>query len=212
MDPASHAQAQGPARPQFGVSALLWTTAAVALALAYLRGFGAGACVAGFEIAALALVLGLLLGKATGRMALGVFWSIVGGMFGYLSAAGAPVFDPAIRYAWGLVGCAAAAVVAVSWPQHLYRSLVLGAVAGGVMMLAVLALPFFWGMLPPVRIWRFDALCAPAAGAWMGLAVVAVEWADRRTPTPRYISGAGLMLAVIAGNLAGAALFPWWSA
>jgi hypothetical protein len=45
----------------------------------------------------------------------------------------------------------------------------------------------------------------------MGLAVVAVEWAERKTPTPRYIAAAGLMLAVIAGNLAGEALFPWWT-
>jgi hypothetical protein len=45
----------------------------------------------------------------------------------------------------------------------------------------------------------------------MALAVVAVEWAERRTPTPRYVAAAGLLLAVIVGNLAGAALFPWWA-
>jgi hypothetical protein len=179
--------------------------------LAYLRGFGVAACLGGFEITALALVVGLLVGKITGQYAASIFWSVVGAMFGYLSAAGAPMLDPVVRYAWGFVGCAAAAMVAVFSPRHLFRSLAIGAASGGAAMLTVLTIPFLWGALSPGGEWRFDALCAPLAGAWMGLAVVAVEWADRKTPTPRYVAGAGLMLAVIAGNLAGAALFPWWT-
>ncbi len=196
--------------PQFGLAALLWTTAAVGMALAYLRGFGTEACVAGFEITFVALVVGLIVGKSTGRVAAGIFWSVVGAMFGYLSAAGAPVIDPALRYAWGLVGCASAVAVAVSWPQQLARSLGIGALAGGAAMLTFL-LPFVYFGAVSNGEWRFDLLCAPLAGAWMGLAVVAVEWAERRTPTPRYIAAAGLMLAVIAGNLVGGVLFPWWA-
>jgi hypothetical protein len=181
------------------------------MALAYLRGFGAEACVAGFEIAAASLVIGTIVGKAAGQPAAGIFWGLVGAMFGYLSAAGAPVADPAVRYMWGMVGCVAAAVVAVAWPRRLYRSLAVGAAAGGATMALVLALAMLSGALRSGSEWRFDALCAPIAGAWMGLAVVAVEWAERKTPTPRYIAAAGLMLAVIAGNLAGEALFPWWT-
>ena len=69
---------------------MLWTTIAIAMALAYLRRFGAEACVTGFEVAGVALVVGLLVGKATNQVKAGVFWSMVGAMFGYLSAAGAP--------------------------------------------------------------------------------------------------------------------------
>jgi hypothetical protein len=197
--------------PQFGVAALLWTTAAIAMALAYLRWFGAEACVAGFEIAGTSLLIGLAVGKVSGQVSAGLFWSVVGAMFGFLSAAGAPLVDPALRYAWGLVGCVAAVAVAVSWPQRLLRSLAIGAVAGGLAMLAAVFISLSTGIVSRGADIRFDALCAPLAGAWMGLAVVAVEWADRRTPTPRYIAGAGLILAVIVGNVAGAALFPWWT-
>jgi hypothetical protein len=199
------------APPQFGVAALLWTTAAIAMALAYLRWYGAEACLAGFEIAGASLLIGLVMGKASGQMAAALFWSVVGAMFGFLSAAGAPLAAPMLRYAWGLVGCAAAVAVAVAWPQRLLRSLAIGASAGGAAMLAAVAISLAIGVTPRVADLRFDALCAPLAGAWMGLAVVAVEWADRKTPTPRYVAGAGLILAVIAGNVAGAALFPWWA-
>ncbi len=179
------------------------------MALAYLRGFGVEACVVGFEITFVALIIGMIVGKAAGRVSSGIFWSVVGAMFGYLSAAGAPVIDPLLRYSWGLVGCVAAVAVAVTWPQRFYPSLGIGALAGGAAMLTVVLPAVSFGVLVSSE-WRFDLLCAPLAGAWMGLAVVAVEWAERKTPTPRYIAAAGLMMAVIAGNLVGAVLFPWW--
>jgi hypothetical protein len=211
MNETAPADLRATAPPQYGMSALLWTMATIAMALAYLRWYGAEACVAGFEIAGTALLIGLAIGKASGQIAAGVFWSVVGAMFGFLSAAGAPLVDPALRYAWGLVGCLAAVAVAVSWPQRLLRSLAVGALAGGVAMLAAILISFSTGVVPRGADIRFDALCAPLAGAWMGLAVVAVEWAQRKTPTPRYVSGAGLILAVIAGNVAGATIFPWWT-
>jgi hypothetical protein len=152
-----------------------------------------------------------VIGKASGQIVAALFWSVVGAMFGFLSAAGAPLADPALRYAWGLVGCAAAVAVAVAWPQKLMRSLAIGALAGGAAMLAAVLLSLSTGIVPRGADMRFDALCAPLAGAWMALAVVAVEWAERKTPTPRYVAGAGLILAVIAGNVAGAAIFPWWT-
>jgi hypothetical protein len=211
MNESAPASFKTAAPPQFGMAALLWTTAAIAMALAYLRWYGAEACVAGFEIAGVSLLIGLAIGKASGQVMAGIFWSVVGAMFGFLSAAGAPLVDPALRYAWALVGCAAAAAVAVAWPQKLLRSLAIGAAAGGLAMLAAVAIALASGIVPLGADVRFDALCAPLAGAWMGLAVFAVEWAERRTPTPRYVAGAGLILAVIAGNVAGAAIFPWWT-
>ncbi len=192
---------RSPSRPQFGISAMLWTTFAVALALGYLRQVASPAMFASAAtFIATAIVIGGLVGWPVGRIGDAMYWSVVITAAAFLSVAGDPAAPAMFRCAWSTVGIMAGAACGAVAPRQLWRRVFFGAVAGGVGM-AVCA------MAMPVHDleWVFDLICAPIVGGLVAVLVEVILWLERERYSPRYITASWLLCAVIVGNL----LVPW---
>jgi hypothetical protein len=184
-------------RPQFGISAMLWTTFAVALALGYLRQVASPNMIGSAAIVmATAVVVGGLIGWPVGRIGDAMYWAVVIAAAAFLSVAGDPAAPAIFRYAWSMVGIMAGAACGAVAPRQLWRRIFFGAVAGGVGMAAC-------SMAMPVHDleWAFDLICAPIVGGLVALLIELILWLERERYSPRYITASWLLCAVIVGNL-----------
>lgn len=190
-----------PSRPQFGISAMMWTTFAVALALGYLRQVASPNMFAtGAVVMATAVVVGGLFGLAVGRIGDSTYWSVVIAAAAFLSVAGDPAAPAMFRFAWSAVGIMAGAVCGAVAPRRLWRRVFLGTIAGGAGMgVCSLAMPVH------DLEWVFDLICAPIVGGLVAVLIELILWLERERYSPRYITASWLLCAVIAGNL----LVPW---
>ena len=69
---------RSPSRPQFGISAMLWATLVVALALGYLRQFNTLTVFASAAIViATAVIVGGLIGWPVGRIGDAAYWAVI---------------------------------------------------------------------------------------------------------------------------------------
>lgn len=80
---------RSPARPQFGINAMLWATFVIALALGYLRQFNSPNLFASAAIVLVtAAVIGVLIGWPVKRIGDTTYWSVVITTAAFLSVSG----------------------------------------------------------------------------------------------------------------------------
>lgn len=197
-----------PAGLQFSISAILWLTATVGMVLAYLRAFeekDGNDALPGLASVGLGLVVGLIAAAITRRWADAIYWSVIGATATFLCAAGYELYAPSFRFGWMLVGAVAGAGAGVTAPGKPIRSMLVGGLGGGAVLGAfAVAIPRF----------RVESLLevgvAIIGGALLGGVVEAICWVESRRRIPRYITAAGLVFAVIAGNVSAKFLIPGW--
>lgn len=186
-----------PTRPQFGISAMLWATLVVALALGYLRQFNTPTIFASAAIViATAVFVGGLIGWPVGRIGDAAYWAVIIASAVFLSVAGDLAASVTYRYAWCAVGIVIGAACGSVAPKQLWRRVFLGAVAGGVAMAVC-------SMAMPIHDleWVFDLVCAPIIGGLVAVLIELILWLERQRYSPRYITACWLLCAVIVGNL-----------
>jgi hypothetical protein len=175
------------------------------MTLAYARLFGTWAVLATIATAPLATLLGLAIGAGRARAADATYWGVIGATLGTLCVIAAP--QP---YWWMAL-----------WP-------VLGAVAGGIsgagrmritivevvtacVISGILGALFISPRGVPLAEFGLDLAIAPVvAVAFMGLVQI-VNWLQAKYRTSRDAWAAGLVFAVIAGNLWAAMVAGRWS-
>jgi hypothetical protein len=189
--------AQVPARPawQFRTSSLLWLTFTAAMTLAYARLYGPWAM--GLVLAApvAAIAVGCWFGVMLGRMQDAVYWAVVGSLLGSTFAV-QPQVQGLMFYVWpllfGVVGAFAATQPSVSR----FR-LILQCFAAGLL---TVWLVYATRLATNLDGW-VDIACGGLAGAAMAGLVGLVDWLRTTYRTSRDAWAAGLVFAVIAGNL-----------
>ena len=190
---------------QFSLSSLLWLTATVGMVLAYLRAFEAGETLRGVVAVGVGLLVGALAAAMTRRTADALYWAVLGALAAFLCAAGYDVIHPSFRYGWMFVGAVAGAGGGVTAPGRPLRSILVGGMGGGVVLgTFALALPGLTGAA------LVEVGCAVISGALLGAVIEVICWVESRRRIPRYVTAAGLMFAVIAGNVAAKFLIPGW--
>ena len=156
-DVASH---ETPYRPQFGLSALLWTVGVIGMTLAYLRRFDSPTV---FPNAFAAVGASCLIGAAVGwwprRMADATYWAIVITTAAYLSVIGDRRFDPTFHFAWAAVGAATGACCGAMAPNRLFRRMLAGGFAAAAIMLVFV-------QVGSLQDRTFDLFCAPVVALW----------------------------------------------
>ena len=200
------------ARWQFSTRSLLWLMATAGMCLAYARLFGHEALFVMAVTPLIALPLGCLAGAAFGRLGSAVYWALVGASLASACAVAAPIQGTQL-YFWPLLGSLVGALVGSRVPpqqrpagwlaQTIDTDWIVVQLLGALILIALLC--FF----EPRRESIVDlAVAALAAAALAGL-IHCIEWLHRRRPshgTSREAWAAGMILAVIAGNLAARAL------
>lgn len=184
-------------RPQFGISALLWATFVVALALGYLRQFNSPTVfISALIVMTTSVVIGVLIGWPVKRIGDAAYWSVVITAAAFLSVAGESSAPPIFRYAWSTVGMFAGAACGAVASGQLVRRMFFGALAGGGGMLVCST------QMPVHDLeWIFDLTCAPIIGGLVAVLIELILWLERQSYTPRYVTASWLLCAVIIGNL-----------
>ena len=187
---------QNRSRPQFGLTALLWTTFVAGLALAYLKTLGSTEVfIYGLFALVIALVLGVVSGVCSGRIADATYWALMIATGVYVSVVNDRTAGVLFQLAWVTTG-ASAGSVSGSFPASRPKARVLAAtvIAGIVMLLFAFSSPKHADIV-------FDIIAARIIGGFVGVLVQLVTWVEQRSSMPRYVTAAWLLAAVIAGNL-----------
>ncbi|MCA9141884.1 MAG: hypothetical protein H6821_11460 [Planctomycetaceae bacterium] len=188
---------RSPARPQFGINAMLWATFVIALALGYLRQFNSPNLFASAAIVLVtAAVIGVLIGWPVKRIGDTTYWSVVITTAAFLSVSGDAAAPAVFRYAWSAVGMLAGAACGAIPPGQLPRRVFFGAVAGGAGMLVCSMAMTVYDLE-----WVFDLICAPIVGGLVAVLIELILWLERQRYSPRYVTASWLLCAVILGNL-----------
>ena len=182
--------------PQFGLAALLWTTFVIGLALAYLRTLGSPTVfVNGVLAIVIALATGSLIGACFRRIADATYWSLMITTAAYLSVAADQAYGPLFHFAWVSVGAASGSFSGAISSSRVKRRIVVAGVAAGVAML------LFAPALRTRQDYVFDLITAPVIGGLVAVLVQLISWLEAQSYSPRYVTAAWLLLAVIVGNL-----------
>jgi hypothetical protein len=199
--------ANDPAPLQFTLSTLLWVTLIVAIALAYLRSFGTEASLSGFVVVGIGLCVGAANGWVARRPADAIYWSLLGAFAAYVFTQGVAISHWTAQLGWALPGAAAGGCAGVVQANRPLRRLLVGGIAGFVAFVPYFSAYYLWrGERLP------DLFVAPIAGALLGAVIQACTLVESRWPWPhaRHIYAAGLMLLVIAANLAAPRFIASW--
>lgn len=197
-----------PAPLQFSIGAMLWLTATVGMVLAYLRAFesrDSRDALFGLASVGVGLMVGLIAAAITRRPADSIYWSVIGATATFLCSAGYELYHPSFRYGWMLVGAVAGAGSGVTAPGKPLRTMLAGGLGGGAVLGAfAVAIPKFRAES------LIEVAVAVIGGALLGGVVEAICWVESRRRIPRYVTAAGLVFAVIAGNVSAKFLMPGW--
>ena len=180
---------------QYRTSSLLWLTFTAAMTLAYARLFGDRALLVMIMTPAVALPIGAGIGSFTRRTADSIYWSIVGALLGAACVVAAPV-DELTTCFWPLLGAVAGGYTAASQSKVTFITLLKAAVAGAVLV-ALFQSPFPMG----ADEFLVDLALAPAVAVGLAVLIQIVEWLRAKYHSSRDAWAAGLIFAVIAGNL-----------
>jgi len=191
--------AGSPSKWQFGVSSLLWLMATIGMCLAFARPFGMSAMTLVLVAPLFAILVGSLLARGGGRQQ-AIYWAVVCATLGALCVIPARV-DPLTFVFWPFIGAIAGAYCGARLPR----------VTVGVTSKAIFVGFLFVGLYSlPLRTSRYEFLldlaCAPAVCLSLSVLIRTIEWLRTKYGTPREIWAAGLIFAVIMGNLAAAAM------
>lgn len=180
---------------QFRTSSLLWLTFTAAMTLAYARLFGLQAMglVALTPIAA--AVIGAAVGWRAGRMIDAIYWAAISSTLGAVSVIAAPIGGLTFVF-WPLLGALVGGYAGAYRPLVTWRSW-LASVALGAGI---------WMVLVPKSIWSYpdlevDLAIAPIIAVGLAFLIRVIDGLQVRYQTSRDAWAAGLVFAVIAGNL-----------
>lgn len=191
---------------QFGIQACLVMIVALALLLGYLRSFG-GEVVARCAVAiAAGLILGGVVGWRAGKPADTMFWSTVGGLFGYFVSLDVPLYHASFGYVWPLAGAVVGAVAALPAEGRLVARTMFAMAAGCVSISGYALIAFGWE--PTLAA---DIICATLGGVLFGIAVELAVQFEHRTQIPREYLATALVALAIVGHWAIPQLLPWLS-
>jgi hypothetical protein len=183
---------------QFGVSSLLWLMATIGMCLAFARPFGNDAVALVLVAPVFAVIVGLALSRPGVRQQ-AVYWAVVCSALGSICVI--PVrLDHVIFVFWPVVGAVAGAYSGARLPRVTAGTLCV-AVLFGSLFIAINFLPDF-----PRHEFLLDLAGAPMVCVGLAVLIRTIEWLRVRYHTPREIWAAGLVFAVIAGQLAAAAV------
>jgi hypothetical protein len=192
------ADAAVPARWQFSVSSLLWLTVTAAMCLAYARPFGVEAMSLVVVAPLAAAIVGLCFLPA-GRVELAVYWAVVGAMLGALCVIPAHV-NPLTFVFWPAVGALAGAYCGTWLPRVTWRGW-LAALFLGALFFMRFQTPFGMG---GDNEFLADLAFSPLVCVSLAVLIRVVEWLRTKYHTSRDLWAAGLVFAVIAGNVGAA--------
>jgi|GEM_PF-5207751 hypothetical protein len=165
------------------------------MTLAYARLYGPWAIALVLVAPFVAVALGCWFGLMLGRMHDAVYWAVIGSLLGSAFAV-----QPQVRglmfYAWPLVFSAIGAFAATQSASFRLRLIPLCVAAG----LLTVWLVYATRLATNTEGW-VDIACGGIAGAAMASLVALVDWLQTTYRTSRDAWAAGLMFAVIAGNL-----------
>jgi hypothetical protein len=189
-----------PERWQFSIRSLLWLTFITALFLGYVRLMDPRGWPVLVLMPLVAAVTGMGFGSFTGRRQDGAYWAAVGTALGVVCVTSARVSELTMWY-WPLLGAVAGGYAGAYRPAFRWRTV---AVAAG------LGVGLFFAFFGPFKVDEdellVDLICTPFASAGLVGLVSLIEWLRVRYHTPRDLWAAGLIAAVIAGNLAALAV------
>jgi len=189
--------AHAPARPawQFRTSSLLWLTFTAAMALAYARVFGDRALLVMVLTPVVALPIGAGIGSFTCRTVDAMYWATIGAMLGSVCVVAAPVNELTLCF-WPLLGAIVGGYSGATQPKVTFFTFLKSAVVGVVLIWAFQA-PFGMGDDEFLADLAFAPVVAVGFTGLVGL----VDWLRATYRTSRDAWAAGLVFAVIAGNL-----------
>jgi hypothetical protein len=176
-------------------------TFTAAMVLAYARVFGQDAMLIVLAAPALAAAIGAGVGAFTGRMSQTIYWAVVGATLGAVCVVAAPFANPAVVWFWPLLGAVVGAFAGACQPRITWPGLAATALACAALG-TMLRGPFG---LAANTVW-VDLAIAPLVAAGLAALVRLVDWLQSRRRTSREVWAAGIIFAVIAGNLWTAAL------
>ena len=180
---------------QFSTSSLLWLTFTAAMTLAYARLFGSWA-MGLVLIAPLAAVgIGCWFGVMLGRTQDAIYWAVVGSLLGSTFAV-QPQVQGVMFYTWPLLFAVVGAFAATQPTANRFRLIAQCAAAGLLTVWLIQSTRL--GMSTDGWV---DVACGGIAGAAMSGLVGLVDWLRATYRTSRDAWAAGLIFAVIAGNL-----------
>lgn len=179
---------------QFRTSSLLWLTFTAAMTLAYAREFGERAMLVVALTPLLALAIGAGLGSFTRRASLAMFWAVVGATAGAICVVAAPVSDLTLVF-WPLVGAIAGGFAGADHSPLTWRALLRSMAVGGVVA------GLFYLLGGRQGEFYVDAALAPLVSVALTILVRLVDWLQSIRHKSRDAWAAGMIFAVIAGNL-----------
>ena len=168
-----------------------------AMILAYARLFGERAIVVVALTPLLAAAIGAGLGSFTRRVGPAMFWAVIGATAGAICVVAARVSDLTLVF-WPLLGAIAGGIAGADQPRLSWRSLLRSLALGGVVaaLFSLLGGQWFGG-----SDFYADAAFAPLVTVALTVLVIFVEWLHSIRHKSRDAWAAGMLLAVIAGNL-----------
>ncbi len=189
---------------QFRTSSLLWLTFTAAMTLAYARLFGLWAMGLVLIAPLAAAAIGCWFGVMLERTQDAIYWAVVGSLLGSTFAV-QPQVRGVMFYVWPLLFAVVGAFAATQSTANRFRLIPQCAAAG---------LFSVW-LIQATRLgtstdgW-VDVVCGGIAGAAMSGLVGLVDWLRATYRTSRDAWAAGLVFAVIAGNLWAAMVAGRW--
>ena len=186
-----------PARPvwQFRTSSLLWLTFTAAMTLAFARLFGPWATILAMLTPAVAAVIGAGVGAMKGRVVDGAYWATIGATLGTVCIIAAP--QPHWwMVLWSLLGAVVGGAAAVFQLRITIVELITAGVISAIL----------WGLATtppgvPIAEFTLDLALAPLIAVGFAFLVTLVDRLQATYRTSRDAWAAGLVFAVIAGNL-----------
>lgn len=181
---------------QFRTSSLLWLTLTAAMVMGYARSFGQGALFIVLAAPILAAVVGASVGAFMGRLPQAIYWAVVGATLGAICVVGAPDVKLAVACFWPILGAAVGALAGSIQPR-----ITLTGLAGAALLCMGLWAVLRWPLDLASNTISVDLAIAPLVAAALAALVRLVEWLQARRRTSREVWAAGMIFAVIAGNL-----------
>jgi hypothetical protein len=181
---------------QFRISSLLWLTFTAAMTLAYARLFGNRAMLVMTVTPLVALAIGGGMGSFSGRIIDAVYWATVGAVLGATCVVAAPVNELTLCF-WPLLGAITGGYTGAIQPKVTFITL-LKSVAVSVVLIGLFHQPFGMG---GNEFLLTDLTMVPVVAVGLAGLVRLVDWLRATYHTSRDAWAAGLVVAVISGNL-----------
>jgi len=184
---------------QFSIAAIMWTTFTLAAVLGYLRSFSLTVAMLGVAVLMTSALTAVLVGSVVRQVRQAVYWGVLGAAFAFTCVVGVVGAPTVMQIGWGMAGGLAGAVagaIAATKKNQPWLSILGGAVTG---TLVIAGCCLYRNAFNPES--AVDIISAALATGGLAAVIEVIRWIEIRHHTPRYRTAAGLITAVIAGNL-----------